>query len=282
MTDVEVLASGFTLVEAPCADEDGSLWFSDIYDGGVYRWTPDGVELAVPRRRAVGGIALHHDGGLVVSGRTVQHVVNGASRNLLSDPYVRMFNDLTVDRQGRVLVGSVRDRAPDGRPLHGPGLTPGDRRRPYGELYRIDAAGTQLLYRFDGLSNGLAFSPSGDRLYHAVTGTDVLVVHDVDAAGNLHGRRDLALPHGADGIAVDEEGMLWLPAHDAVRRWHDIGDTIELVPMPADRVISLCFGGPGGADLYVTTSGTEPSRHRGAVLRARVGVRGIRPTKASV
>jgi sugar lactone lactonase YvrE len=65
MTDVEVLASGFTLVEAPRADEGGSLWFSDIYDGGVYRWTAAGVELAVPKRRAVGGIAFHHDGGLV-------------------------------------------------------------------------------------------------------------------------------------------------------------------------------------------------------------------------
>jgi gluconolactonase len=282
MTDVEVLASGFTLVEAPRADEGGRVWFSDIYDGGVYRWTADGVEPAVPKRRAVGGIALHHDGGLVLSGRTVQHVVSGASRDLLSDPSVRMFNDLVVDPQGRVLVGSVRDRAPDGRPLDGPGPTAQDRRRPYGELYRIDADGVQLLYRFDGLSNGLAFSPSADRLYHVVTGAEVLVVHDVDAAGNLYGRRDLALPDGADGIAVDEAGMLWLPAHDAVRRWHDGADTIELVPMPADRVISLCFGGPGWADLYITTAGTELSRHGGAVLRTRAGAGGLPPITARV
>jgi sugar lactone lactonase YvrE len=209
-------------------------------------------------------------------------VVGGISRDLLSDPSVRIFNDLVVDPQGRVLVGSVRDRAPDGRPLYGPGLTAEDRRRPYGELYRIDGDGAQLLYRFAGLSNGLTFSPSADRLYHVVTGTDMLVVHDVDSAGNLHSRRDLSLPDGADGIAVDEEAMLWLPAHDAVRRRDDGGDTIELVPMPADRVISLCFGGPGWADLYITTDGTKPSRHCGAVLRTRVSARGLPPITARV
>jgi gluconolactonase len=283
MTGVEVLASGFSLVEAPCADEDGTVWFSDIYDGGVYRWSPAGIDLVVPKRRAVGGIALHEDGGLVVSGRTVQHVVDGVSRELLRDPSVRMFNDLTVDPQGRVVVGSVRDRTPDGRPLDGPGMTPEQRQRPYGELYRIGVDGAELLYRFDGLSNGLGFSPGGDRLYHVVARADVLVVHDVDGAGELRDRRELPLPEGADGLAVDEEGMLWLPAPNAVRRWSDALGTVGLVPMPAERVISLCFGGPRWDHLFVTTAdSTDPSRSGGAVLRTRVGTSGLPRVKARV
>lgn len=36
MTPVEVLASGFSLVEAPCADEEGNVWLTDVQDGGPY------------------------------------------------------------------------------------------------------------------------------------------------------------------------------------------------------------------------------------------------------
>lgn len=72
---------GYTFLEAPRADDHGGLYFSDIIAGGVYRWSPEGsVETVIPKRRGVGGLALHADGGLVVSGRDVCHVRNGQSR----------------------------------------------------------------------------------------------------------------------------------------------------------------------------------------------------------
>src|SRR5688572_14652385 len=61
---VEMLACGYGLIEGPRAAPDGSLYFSDVHNGGVRRLLPGGdIELVVPKRRGVGGIALHADGG---------------------------------------------------------------------------------------------------------------------------------------------------------------------------------------------------------------------------
>jgi sugar lactone lactonase YvrE len=70
----DVLAHGYGLAEGPCPAPDGSIFFSDVM-GGVYRWADgEGVSTVVPSRRGVGGIALHVDGGLLVTGRELLHV----------------------------------------------------------------------------------------------------------------------------------------------------------------------------------------------------------------
>ena len=52
----EVLATGYQLAEAPTIDHDGTLVFSDVLGGGVYRWNgSDNVATVVPKRRGVGG-----------------------------------------------------------------------------------------------------------------------------------------------------------------------------------------------------------------------------------
>ena len=60
---LETLASGYGLLEGPRVDAADNLYFSDIPNGGVYCRSPKGeVTTVVPRRRGVGGIALHADG----------------------------------------------------------------------------------------------------------------------------------------------------------------------------------------------------------------------------
>jgi sugar lactone lactonase YvrE len=68
---MEAIAWGYTFLEAPRADGEGRLYFSDIIAGGVYRWSPDGtVETVIPKRRGVGGLVLHADGGVVTTDNT--------------------------------------------------------------------------------------------------------------------------------------------------------------------------------------------------------------------
>ena len=106
---VEMLASGYGLVEGPTVDGDGNLYFSDVLDGGVYRRDPDGeITTVVPKRRGVGGIALHADGGVVVSGRDIVHVREGENRTLFSIDGLPGWNDICTDAAGRVYAGSIR------------------------------------------------------------------------------------------------------------------------------------------------------------------------------
>jgi D-xylonolactonase len=105
---MEELASGFSLLEGPTVDPESGLYFSDVLAGGVYRWSPDGVEQVVPKRRGVGGIVLHEDGGVIVTGRDVLHVRDGGSRTLLSLEGATGFNDLATAPDGSVYVGALR------------------------------------------------------------------------------------------------------------------------------------------------------------------------------
>src|SRR5436309_9490925 len=110
---VETLAFGYSLVEAPRVDGAGNLYFSDAIDGGVYRRAPDGVvSVVVPKRRGVGGLVLHADGGVVISGKDVSHVRDGETRILLTVEGALGFNDLTTDAAAHVYVGSLRSPAP--------------------------------------------------------------------------------------------------------------------------------------------------------------------------
>src|SRR6195256_5203655 len=107
---IESLAWGYGLIEGPRVDSAGNLYFSDVTKGGVFCRRPDGsIDLIVPKRRGVGGITLHADGGLVISGRNICHVRDGETRILYERDDVGGFNDLFADSQGRVYVGSLRD-----------------------------------------------------------------------------------------------------------------------------------------------------------------------------
>ena len=108
--DWEVLAHGYGLAEAPTIDVDGTLVFSDVLGGGVYRLGTDGsVGTVVPKRRGVGGIAIHADGGIVCSGRDVVHVRDVyETRTVLHVDGVAGWNDVCTDTAGNVYAGALR------------------------------------------------------------------------------------------------------------------------------------------------------------------------------
>ena len=116
---LETLAYGYGLIEGPREDDQGRLYFSDVTNGGVYRRSREGtVETVVPKRRGVGGIALHRDGGVVISGKNVCHVRDGETRIVLDVEGVAGFNDLFTDAEGRVYVGSLRPESLQGGERH--------------------------------------------------------------------------------------------------------------------------------------------------------------------
>ena len=264
---VETLAYGYGLIEGPRVDAEGSLYFSDVPNGGVYRLAPDGtVTTAIPKRRGVGGIALHADGGLVVSGRNVCHVKDGVTRILLEQSEgILGFNDLFTDAAGRIYVGSLRSD-----PFRGGPRTPG-------ECYRIDAEGRATeLYGDVGLTNGIGFGPEGHVLYHADTAARALIVHDIDERGNAVNRRSLATPGDPDGLAVDERGFVWVAIFGGgkVACLSPSGELDDAVEVPASAVTSVCFG--RDRDLYVVTADNlEAPERKGTIFRTQAPWRGM-------
>jgi len=270
-SSIETLVTGYGLIEGPRVDAEGRLYFSDALRGGVYRRDPEGqIDTVVPKRRGVGGIALHVDGGIVISGRDICHVRDGESRTIFRREDIPGFNDLFTDSEGRILVGSQRFDPFAAKPKNLPG-----------ELYRLGPDGeTEQLYADVGLTNGIGFSPDGKLLYHSDSTNGHVILHDVAADGSVGNRRVFAASEGGapDGLAVDEAGTVWVAIYGGgcVDRYSPDGALDRRVEVPARSVASVCFGGADGRDVYVATADNlDDESLGGSIFRMRVDVPGL-------
>src|SRR5882724_7706176 len=273
---MDLVASGYGLIEGPVWDKLHGLYFSDVINGGVFRLDRAGqVAPVVPKRRGIGGMALHASGGLVVGGRDIACVSlkDFASKTLLAldaIPGATGFNDLTTDAAGRIYVGSLAYRVFGGEPP-----------KP-GHLHVIDLDGSMRTLSVGVmLTNGLGFSPDGKRLYHSDARAPLVRVYDVSLDGSVGPWRMFASLGEAgvpDGLKVASDGSVWVAdAHGGrVAVFNADGTHRQDLAVPLPMVTSLCFGGEDLRDLYVVTgSRGGPNENCGSIFHMRVAIAGL-------
>jgi gluconolactonase len=259
----DVIAHGYGLTEGPTIAPDGSLLFSDVLGGGVYRVTSSGdVDTVVPKRRGVGGIAVHVQGGVVCSGRDIVHVdAYGNTRTLYHRDGIAGWNDLCTDASGRVYAGALRFAVFDPNAEAIPG-----------ELWRIEREATAEV-ALDGVvhANGCALSLDGNTIFLSDTRSRRLIVFD-GAKGNRCDVDVSAYGH-PDGMALDEAGCVWLAlVSGGIGRFTPAGVLDRRIEVPSAVTTSVCFD---GNTLYATTGGhSEKPELAGCVLRTEVDVTG--------
>ena len=255
---MQALTEGYGLIEGPVWVPDRGLMFSDVLLGGVFCLSPSGdVQEVFPHRKGIGGMSLHVDGGLVVSGRNIgfKSFAGGETLTLLERNEAGGlvgFNDITTDAAGRIYAGGL-------------GSSPvfADGREPVSEnLYLIDLDGSSRVVGRDiRLTNGLGFSPDGKTLYHSDSLRRTVFCYTVDADGSLGEKRSFARTEKGvpDGLVVSEDGAVWVAlagggqgvavfAADGAYRTH--------IEIPHPMCTSVCFGGEDLTDLYIV-SGSE-------------------------
>jgi gluconolactonase len=261
-----VLRRPHGLLEAPRMTAAGELVYSDVLAGGVWGCSEGGViREIVPKRRGVGGILAHAEGGWVLSGRSVLHVrPDGAQRTLIDDDDACGFNDLGATPDGDLLAGVLRYRPLAGEPPRN------------GRLVRLTPEPRMTVLSEDLLwPNGIGCSPDGHTIYVSDYARELVLAMNADGADV---RVFTHSPRGsADGLAVDCEGGVWiaLGAGAGVARFDPQGELDELISLPAAFVSSLSFG---GADLREVLISTADNRLQpelgGTLLRARAEVAG--------
>jgi len=255
----------------------GQLLWVDMLAGDVLTLEPDGLVtrrhisnvVAALRPRVGGGYVYATERGFALDDGTttaVRPVVE-----LWSDAGVRM-NEGGCDPDGRFYCGSM---AYD--------LTAGA-----ASLYRLDPDGSSSTV-LTGLtiSNGLDWTPTGDEAYYVDSPTGRIDVFDYEPELGLANRRSfVSVPAGLpDGLTIDEEGGVWVAiwGAGAVHRYAPDGKLSEVVTVPTAQVTACTFGGPGYAELFITTSREGLSATEdpvaGSLFRTEPGVRGrpVRP-----
>jgi len=189
------------------------------------------------------------------------------------------FNDASVDPAGRVWVGSMDIKE----------------KEPLGTLYRLDSGGTlTAVVKGATVSNGIGWSPDGTRMYYNDSPLRRIDMFDYDqATGEAYQGRMFADLSGADGfpdgLTVDADGHVWVAmfAGGALRRFTPAGHQDAVIPLPVSQPTSCAFGGPGMADLFVTTAYRDLSEAQraaeplaGRLLRLRPGPVGL-PSSAT-
>lgn len=281
---MEKLTEGYGLIEGPVWFEH-KLFFSDVLGGGVFSLDVNGaVKTVFEHRRGIGGMAVHEAGGLIVSGRNISYKsFAGGETQLILDRNEAFgnvgYNDLTTDSMGRIYVGSL-----GASPVFADGREPQS-----GDLYLIDLDGTARKVGEDiMLTNGLAFSPDGTRLYHSDSTRRTVHFYDVGDDGSLGPKQtfatfDLGAP---DGLVVSEDGRVWvaLAAGGAgVAVLNEKGQQVDHLAIPQPMCTSVCFGGDDRSTLYVV-SGSDgmDSDQAGAIYAHSTDTRGCEVTVAKV
>jgi gluconolactonase len=125
-----------------------------------------------------------------------------------------------------------------------------------GGLYHASGGGlVTVIAEGDVTTNGLMLSANGRVLY--VTNVTEVLAFDVGADGSARNRRvfaTLAGDNGGDGIALDDEGRLYVTATTGVHVLASDGEHLGLIPTPR-RPITAAFAGADKSWLYVPQIG---------------------------
>ena len=242
-------------------DDDAEIlyWIDSI--GQLIRWIDlaTGARREIPMPSEVGTIARRARGGLIAALRDGLYFVDTKSgaatvaNRIDTGRTDQRFNDGKVDRQGRLIVGTMHTLAPPDRKF-------------FGRLYRVAAdLSTTVLMEEVGCANGPAFSPDGRTLYFTDSPRREIWAFDYDTdAGTLSNRRTI-LDTGpydspADGHTVDAEGFLWTTLTGArkILRLDAEGRIDQTIDLPF-KPTNVAFGGKDLATLFVTSLKRTPN-----------------------
>lgn len=256
--------AGASRGDAPTWDAATStlLWV-DGPRAEVHRYRPDdGTDEAITLPQWVGAAKPRTKGGLVLNLR------DGIGLRDLADRLVWLVywqrdgvraGDAGVDPSGRLWAATTHDdHTPDGW------------------LVRVRGDGRATVVSRDlAISNGVAWSPEGDRMYHIDSPTRRIDIFDYDdPSGEVSGRRPLCAVADTDGVpdglCVDADGCVWVAVNGGgqVRRYTPSGRLDRVVEVPVSTPSGCCFGGEDFTDLYVTTVSVEDQPLSGAVFVA--------------
>ncbi len=241
------LAGGFKFTEGPACDSQGNIYFSDIRNNRIHKWSVAG-KLTTFRENSGGanGLYFNAKGNLLAcegGNRRVTRISLEGEVTVLAGSYngnkLNSPNDLWIDPGGGVYFTDPRYGSQEG--LQQDGF----------HVYYIPPDGKKPVRVLDDLvkPNGVIGTSDGKLLYVADPGDRKTYVYQIQSDGLL-AQRKLFVEEGSDGMTLDEKGNLYL-TREAVLVFDRSGERIARIECP-ERPANVCFGGKARRTLFIT------------------------------
>jgi gluconolactonase len=275
-TSIEFIKDGFNGTEGPVSLPDGSLLFTETQAERITRIAEDGsISTFLEESNGANGLGIAPNGDVyavqVKTGKTrVGIVFPPGRRQVLVDkfeglPFGRP-NDLVLDTQRNVYFTDSGANVRPGDPPPPPSAPPA--------VYRITAKGQLERIAADiERPNGIQLSPDEKVLYVANTNGEYVLAYDIGADGRIGPRRNFAKlagykpnpngaggSSGADGLAVDAQGRLYVASNSGIEIFDAKGQALGVIALPRQPQ-NLAFAGVDKQTLYVVGRGAAYRIH---------------------
>jgi len=244
---VEKLAGGFNFTEGPIADAQGNIYFTDIYNNRIHKWSDGKVSIFRENSGLANGLDIDDKGNLYVCegrNRWITRIDPNGIVTILCDNYkgkkLNSPNDLWRDRKGGIYF-SDPSWVYKKEELELPGQY----------VFYLPADSNEPILVIDDMvgPNGIVGTKDGQLLYVADYGGNKTWVYKIKDDGTLSDKK-LFVPAGSDGMELDEQGNLYLTGK-GIAIADPAGKKIDYIDVP-NPPSNLCFGGKDGKTLFIT------------------------------
>lgn len=244
---VRKLTGGFRFTEGPAADKEGNVYFTDIPNNRIHKWSTDGdLSTFLENSGGANGLYFDSDGNLIIcaggTGKLVSTDPQGKV-TVLADGYkgkpFNSPNDLWLDAKGGIYFTDPRYGPRENLPQDGE------------HVYYLTPDRKQVIRVIDDMvrPNGVIGTPDGKKLYVADHGANQTYVYTIKPDGTLTDK-ELFAEQGSDGMTLDADGNLYLTSQ-AVVVYNPSGKQIKTIDVP-ERPSNVCFSGADKQTLFIT------------------------------
>ena len=242
------LAGGFKFTEGPAVAANGDVYFTDIPNNQIHKWSVADRKLSTFAEDTNGanGLFFAEDGSLYacqgLAKRVTAYTSDGSDSNSLAKRYggnkFNKPNDLWIDGKGGVYFSDPNygntEHTQDGEHVYY--IPPG------GEVIRVA----------DGFKrpNGLVGTPDDSTLYIADIGDKKIYRYTIQSDGTLKDKK-LFCESGSDGMTLDRQGNVYLTA-GSVKVFDPKGGQIANLKFNESQT-NVVFASKARKTLYVTT-----------------------------
>lgn len=274
---IEVLAEGFEWTEGPVwMPEQDKLLFSDIPKNTIYAWSsreglevflrPAGYSWADPPGEELGtnGLVLDPRGRLVMCDHGNRAIVRLHQENYTRTVLADNYNGNRLNSPNDAVFKSNGDLYFTDPPYGLEDLNDSPRKElDFNGVYRLTSAGElDLIIRDLTFPNGIAFSPTEQKLYVAVSDPrnprwmvyDVLADGDIESGAVFYDAtewHEAGRPGLPDGMTVDKSGNLFATGPGGVHVFSSNGSHLGTIST-GQATANCTFGGENGTTLYIT------------------------------